>query len=100
MNQFQFAQFSDKLFARAKQWRRQKGDKIFVSYARQLRGMDIAQFRTCLSEDKFKDDIVRNLAEADDFGIAITPMIMISTPKDIKMSIPPTTAAQLVEMIK
>ncbi len=98
--QDKFAQFSDKLFTRAKQWRRQKGDKIFVSYARQLRGMNIAQFDSCLSERKFKDNIVRNLAEADDFDITMVPTVMVSTPKNIKMSTPPTTVVQLMEMIK
>jgi len=75
--QGKWLEYADKLFTNQKVWGAEEDNKTFISYASQLK-LDVAQFTQCLNDEKYKDNIEKDLAEADKIGISGTPAIFVN----------------------
>ncbi len=75
--QGKFIEYGDKLFANQKVWGESKDNKMFISYATQLK-INTAQFTQCLNDGKYASKIEADLKEANDFGISGTPALFIN----------------------
>jgi len=75
--QGKWLEYADKLFTNQKVWGEEEDNKTFISYASQLK-LDVAQFKQCVNDEKYKENIDKDLAEADEIGISGTPAIFVN----------------------
>lgn len=75
--QGKWMEYGDKLFTNQKVWGESKDNKMFISYATQLR-LDTAKFTQCINEERYLDKIEADVKEASEFGISGTPAIFIN----------------------
>lgn len=68
----------DELLRNQRAWAgRRNADDLFADYARAI-GLDVAQFRECLSSTRYDDRILAGLAEGQQRGVSGTPTIFVN----------------------
>ena len=75
--QGKWLEYADKLFVNQKVWGEAKNNKMFTSYASQLK-LDVTKFNQCITDEKYADKIKADIKEATDFGIGVTPALFIN----------------------
>lgn len=77
--QNKFWEMQDALFANQKEWGAKSNDKVaFEKYAKSL-GLNTADFKQCMTDEKFKDEVAKDQQLAADFQLTGTPSVFIGS---------------------
>jgi len=77
--QNKFWEMQDALFGNQKEWGEKSGDKVtFEKYARNL-GINAGQFKQCMTDEKYKDEVAKDQQLAADFQLTGTPSVFVGS---------------------
>lgn len=72
-----FWEIAEELYATQETWGKQEGKTPFITMASKL-GLERTAFTSCIEEEEFAEEIEKDIAEAQNFGISGTPATFVN----------------------
>lgn len=77
-DQGKFVEYGDTLFENQEEWSQEEApEAIYDKYAKNL-GLDVAEFKTCMTDGDFGYKIDQHMVEGAEFGVSGTPAMFIN----------------------